>query len=155
MAHDPPDFSVPARSSAWHSTCLRHNIMAADIIVMPGFAQLDLQALQAVAGEFGWAVRVAEDLREAGSAQTVLFHRDALGSGCSWLDAVRQLKQALPGARLVACHGLGEFIDWPELCDAGAFHAIRLPLKANEVRKSLGFISAARKVSGTRSTPLP
>lgn len=135
--------------------------MAANIIVMPGSARLDLLALQAVAGEFGWAVRVTNDLREAGSAQTVLFHRDALGSGCSWLDAVRQLRLALPTARLVACHGLWESIDWPELCDAGAFHAIRLPLKANEVRQSLGFISAAdkvngsNKVNGTRPIPLP
>jgi hypothetical protein len=128
--------------------------MAGNIIVMPGSARLDLQALQAVAGEFGWAVRVAKDLREAGSAQTVLFYRDALGPGCSWLDAVRQLRLALPGARLVACHGLWESIDWPELCDAGAFHALGLPLRANEVRKSLGFISAADKINGTRIAPV-
>jgi len=121
--------------------------MAENIIVMPGSARVDLQALQAVAGEFGWEVKVAGDLHEARSAQVVLFHRDALGPGCSWLDAVRQLRQALPDARLVACHGIWESIDWPELCDAGAFHAIGLPLRANEVRKSLGFISAAGKIS--------
>jgi len=124
--------------------------MADNIIVMPGSARLDIQALQAVAGEFGWAVRVADDLRQAGAAQTVFFHRDALGPGCSWLDAVRQLKLALPDAKLVACHGLWESIDWPELCDAGAFHAIGLPLNANEVRKSLGFISSAQKINRRR-----
>jgi hypothetical protein len=127
--------------------------MAENIIVMPGSARLDLQALQAVAGEFGWAVSVVGDLREAVSARTVLFYRDALGPGCSWLDAVRRLKRALPGVRLIACHGLAESIDWPELCDAGAFHALGLPLRANEVRKSLGFISAAEKISDTRLTP--
>lgn len=119
--------------------------MSGNIIVMPGSARLDLQALQAVAGEFGWGVKVAGDLSEAASAQTVLFHRDALGPGCSWLDAVRRLKLALPDARLVACHGFSESLDWPELCDAGAFHALGLPLRANEVRKSLGFISEAQK----------
>jgi hypothetical protein len=129
--------------------------MPENIILMPGSARVDLLALQTVAGEFGWAVRVADDLREAESAQTVLFYRDALGPGCSWLDAVRQLRLALPGARLIACHGLWESIDWPELCDAGAFHAIGLPLRANEVRKSLGFISAAGRINGTRPAPLP
>ena len=119
-------------------------------MVMPGSARLDLEALQMVAAEFGWAVRVADNLRDARSAQTVLFHRDALGPGCSWLEAVRQLKLALPDARLVACYGLWESIDWPELCDAGAFHALGLPLRANEVRKSLGFISSAQKTKGRR-----
>jgi len=47
----------------------------------------------------------------------------------------------LPEARLVACHGLAESIDWPELCDAGAFHALGLPLNEDEVRSSLGFIA--------------
>jgi hypothetical protein len=128
--------------------------MAENIIVMPGSARLDLQALQAVAGEFGWAVRVTDDLHEAGSAQAVLFHRDALGPGCSWLDAVRQLRLALPEVRLVACHGLWESIDWPVLCDAGAFHALGLPLRSNEVRQSLGFISSADKITGRRLTPI-
>ncbi len=119
--------------------------MTAKLIVMPGSAKLDLQALQAAAVEFGWTVRFVHDLREAASARAVLFYRDALGPGCSWLDAVRQLKLALPEARLIACHGLAEAIDWPELCDAGAFHALGLPLRANEVRRSLGFLSEAQK----------
>jgi hypothetical protein len=79
--------------------------------------------LQIVAVEFGWVVTVAGDLRDAASAQAVLFHRDALGPGCSWLEAVRLLRMALPEARLVACHGFSEAIDWPELCDAG--HSMR------------------------------
>jgi hypothetical protein len=117
--------------------------MTGNIIVMPGSARLDLHALQAVAGEFGWAVKLAGDMRDAAAAQAVLFYRDALGPGCSWVDAVRRLRLALPEARLVACHGLAESIDWPELCDAGAFHALGLPLNENEVRRSLGFIAQA------------
>jgi hypothetical protein len=121
--------------------------MTANLIVMPGSAKLDLKTLQAAAGEFGWSVAVAEDLRDAALAQAVLFHRDALGPGCSWLEAVRRLRLALPRARLIACHGLAEAVDWPTLCDAGAFHALGLPLRANEVRRSLGFLSEAEKRS--------
>jgi len=119
--------------------------MTGNIIVMPGSARLDLPTLQAVAGDFGWTVKVAGGMPQAADVQAVLFYRDALGSGCSWLDAVRRLRLALPEARLVACHGLAESIDWPELCEAGAFHALGLPLNENEVRKSLGFIAQALK----------
>jgi hypothetical protein len=125
--------------------------MAATILVMPGSARLDLRALRAVAREFGWAVQVAGDLRTAAETQAdeksdaVLFHRDAPGAGCSWLDAVRLLRLTLPEARLIACHGFAESINWPELCDAGAFHALGLPLNENEVRKSLGFLAQAVK----------
>jgi hypothetical protein len=130
--------------------------MTGNIIVMPGSARLDLQTLQAVAGDFGWAVKVAGDMGEASEAKAVLFHRDALGAGCSWLEAVRRLRLALPDVRLVACHGLAESIDWPELCDAGAFHALGLPLNENEVRKSLGFISqAVKRLDSPEIKPLP
>ena len=127
--------------------------MTGNLIVMPGSANLDLRALQAAAVEFGWTVRFVHDVREAALARAVLFYRDALGPGCSWLDAVRQFKLALPEARLIVCHGLAEVIDWPELCDAGAFHALGLPLSVNEVRKSLGFVlEAEKRLSGVRDT---
>jgi len=129
----------------WHSACYRQGKMSDKIVVMPGSARLDLRALQAAADEFGWTVKVAGDLREISSAQAVLFYRDALGPGSSWVDAIRRLRLALPEARLIACHGFAETIDWPELCDAGAFHVLGLPLQANEVRRSLGFISQAQK----------
>jgi len=74
----------------------------------------------------------------------VLFHRDSVDPGGSWLNAVRLLKLAMPRVLLIACHGFSEPIDWPELCDAGAFHTLWLPLKESEVRQSLGFIFEAR-----------
>jgi hypothetical protein len=82
------------------SRVLAQREMTDNIVVMLGSAQFDLMALQVVAGEFGWAVKVADNLSEAASAQVVLFHRDALGPACSWLEAVRLLRIALPGARL-------------------------------------------------------
>lgn len=124
--------------------------MTDNIIVMPGLASFDLGAVHTAAGEFGWTVGIADDLCEVVAAQAhqrmsaVLFHRDAFGSN-SWLDAVRLLKSALPDVRPVACHGFSESIDWPALCDAGAFHSLWLPLKENEVRRSFGFLWEAEK----------
>ena len=127
--------------------------MTDTIIVMPGQASFDFGAVQSVGGEFGWTVGIADDLREVAAAHAyrrtsaVLFHRDAFGSN-SWLDAVRLLKSALPGVRPVVCHGFSESIDWPALCDAGAFHSLWLPLKENEVRRSFGFLwEAERRVA--------
>jgi hypothetical protein len=132
-----------------------------NLVVMPGSARFDLQILESVSGEFGWPVKVLNgqpDVAEAqqhGASAGVLFYRDALGPGCSWLDAIRILRVALPGVHLVACHGFTEAFDWPKLCDAGAFHALWLPLKEDEVRKSLGFISEARKKSLSRAPDRP
>jgi hypothetical protein len=124
--------------------------MTHNIIVMAGQASFDLGAVHTIAGEFGWTVGIFDDLREAAAAHpyrgtsTVLFHRDAFGTH-SWIDAVRLLKSALPGVRPVACHGFSESIDWPALCDAGAFHSLWLPLKENEVRRSFGFVWEAER----------
>jgi hypothetical protein len=124
--------------------------MTNNIIVMPGQVSFDLGAVHSVAGEFGWTVGIADDLRDAAAGHayrrtsTVLFHRDAFRSD-SWVDAVRLLKSALPGVRPVACHGFSELIDWPELCDAGAFHSLWLPLKENELRRTFGFVWEAEK----------
>jgi hypothetical protein len=127
--------------------------MAEKIIVMPGSSHLDSGTLYSVARGFGWTVEVADDLQAFAKAQgrgrttAVLFHREALGT-CSWPHAVRLVKAALPKAHAIACHGFSEPIDWPELCAAGAFHSLRLPLKENEVRQSLGFVWGARRRLG-------
>ena len=124
--------------------------MTDNIVVMPGSACIDSVAVQTVARRFGWTVEMADDLSDVCAAQScrrttaLLFHRDAFGCR-SWLDAVRLLRFALPEVRLVACHGFSESIDWPELCDAGAFHSLWLPLKENEVRRSFGFVWEAEK----------
>lgn len=131
-----------------------------NLIVMQGSTRFDLPVLEHVAGEFGWAVKVINALSDVagqkeGTTAAVLFYRDACGPDCSWPDAIRLLSLALPGVRLVACHGFTEPLDWPKLCDAGAFHALWLPLKEDEVRQSLGFISEAQKKKIPRSIELP
>ena len=129
--------------------------MPDNIIALLGSARFEPGTLHRVANEFGWTVGIAKDLGEVVAAQpsgkmtTVLFHRGAFGSG-SWLEAIRMIQFALPGARPVACHGFSESIDWPALCDAGAFHSLWLPLQENEVRRTFGFVWEAEK----RLTPI-
>jgi hypothetical protein len=124
--------------------------MIKNVIVMPGPVLFDLRAARAVGRSFGWTVEMADDLSDVTAAQpgrrttALLFHRDAFAS-CSWLEAVRILRSALPEVHLVACHGFSEPIDWPALCDAGAFHALGLPLKEDEVRQGFGFIWEAER----------
>jgi DNA-binding NtrC family response regulator len=121
------------------------------IIVMRGLGQIDLASLNIVAADFGWTVQVAHDLRQTAElvAQlrtvAVLVKHDAVGAGFSWLEIVGLLRRTLPDVRLVVCHGFGDVFDWPELSDAGAFHALRLPLQEDELRQSLGFIWEAEK----------
>jgi hypothetical protein len=116
------------------------------LIVLPGLTEFHIPAVPAIASEFGWAVETATDLRHAvgihadRGAAAVFFHREAFGQQCSWVDALSLLAAALPGARLIPCHGFSEQVDWDELSDAGAFHFLWLPLKENELRQCLGFV---------------
>jgi hypothetical protein len=119
-----------------------------EILVMPGSSQMDLPLVQSIAQEFGFGVKVAENLSSAPDATAVLLYRDALGACYSWMEAIQQIRQALPQSHIVTCLGFSEPIDWQQLSDAGAFHALWLPLKENEVRQSLGFLSASLSKRG-------
>ncbi len=81
--------------------------------------------------------------RTFGKTVAVLIYKDALGQGFGWPEAIRRSRLAMPEARVVVCHEFSEQIDWLRLSDAGAFHALQLPLKENEVRQSLGFVQQA------------
>jgi hypothetical protein len=124
---------------------------AGNIIIMPGPGGIDSCALQAIAAEFGWTIDVTGDLCEVAAIRkfrntvAVFYCHDALGSGYSWLETTRLLRNALPQVRLVACHGFSEPIDWTELSEAGSFHELWLPLKETEVHQCLGFIWEAEK----------
>jgi DNA-binding NtrC family response regulator len=125
--------------------------MENSILVVAGSGRLEFTGLSAVAAEFGWIVRSAHDVREAATMEAsshivaVFLDRDALGPGYSWPAAIRHLRVSFPRVRLVTCHGFGDTFDWPELCDAGAFHALSLPAREEELRQSLGFIWEAEK----------
>ena len=129
-------------------------------MVMPGSDWFDLPVLQTVAGQFGWDVDVANDLPELAKASpcrktvAILLHHDALGPGYSWHELIMLLTRTLPDVRVVACIGFQESIHWPELCDAGAFYALWLPLKENELRQCLGFVWEAERRAGSTSGDL-
>lgn len=132
--------------------------MGKAIVVMRGPGQLDMTVLNDVAGDFHWIVHVARDLHQAAelvaqfSTVAVLATHHAVGLEFSWLEIIRLLRGTLPDARLVVCHGFGEVFDWTQLCNAGAFHALQLPLQERELRQSLGFIWEAEK---RRTAPRP
>ena len=115
-------------------------------------------SLDALASEFGWSVRnVAgmselRDVASKGRLVAVLFDSTA-GEG-SWASALRSVQETAPEALAVVCHTSSERIPWPELAEAGAFHALLLPLHPTEVRQSLAFICAAQtRRRQIRTTP--
>lgn len=124
--------------------------MTENVFVMSGPTPFPLNAVRNVGRSFGWVVDTAEDLNAVCAAQfsrktaALLFHRDTFGD-CSWPDAVRLLVRALPEVRLIVCHKFTDSINWPELCEAGAFHSLWLPFKEDEVRRSFGFVWEANR----------
>lgn len=105
-------------------------------------------ALDRVASEFGWSVenvRSLDRVRDMSADRkfvAVLFEPYSLG--LSWSLALRSVLDAAPTALPIACHRFSDVIDWPELADAGAFHALSSPFNERELRQSLGFIWARR-----------
>ena len=70
-------------------------------------------------------------------------------TGCDgsagWSGVMDAVRNAAPGACLIACQKFSDPIPWPELVSQGAFHSLSLPLDAAELRRSLGFVWAARR----------
>jgi hypothetical protein len=129
------------------------------VLAMPG--TVDLAALNLAAQEFGWTARESHNPHEIAADNAKLnpvaafLRRDIFGAGCSWVEAVRLFRHALPQVRLVVCHGVTEAIDWRELADAGAFHGIGFPLRDLEYRQSLGFIWEAEERDARSAERIP
>jgi hypothetical protein len=72
---------------------------------------------------------------------------DGAGSNdtAGWSGVMGAVRNAAPGACLIACQKFSDPIPWPELVSQGAFHSLSLPLDASELRRSLGFVWAARR----------
>jgi DNA-binding NtrC family response regulator len=117
-------------------------------VVFLGDLSAQAAAVADLAREFGWSIEPAaglEQLRQVGIARqivAVVFDAASLGLGVE--QALRALRKAVPNARFIPCHRFSEVVDWPTLADAGAFHALALPLDRGEVRQSLGFVWSAR-----------
>jgi hypothetical protein len=118
------------------------------IVAIPGPIKMDVTLLSGLTSEFGWKLRIVDriaDVRASGPdrAAAILFHNEALK--CPWLEAVGRLRRAAPLARLVACHGFADGVEWAELRNAGVFHTLWLPFTESELRQSLGFIWQAEQ----------
>jgi len=104
--------------------------------------------LDRVVTEFGWSLEIVRSLdrvREMSAGRkliAILFEPYSLG--LSWSLALRSVLYAAPTALPIACHRFSDAIDWPELANAGAFHALSSPFNERELRQSLGFIWARR-----------
>jgi hypothetical protein len=98
--------------------------------------------------EFGWSIEASpsfdhlRQLSRTRSIVAVLFDSSELKLAAD--QALRAAHKAAPNARLISCHRFSEPVDWPVLAEAGAFHALALPLDRDEVRQSLGFVWSAR-----------
>jgi DNA-binding NtrC family response regulator len=120
--------------------------MSATVIAMPAPGEPDLATLTEAVAQCGWTLEVARNFQEfrtnprARDVVAVFLQKQAVGPDCSWAEAVKQVRGVSDEIRVVVCHGFGESIDWQEISEAGAFHALALPLSDNEVRQSIGFL---------------
>lgn len=117
-------------------------------VVMVGDLGFETRALNRLVTEFGWSLELAaglDELRELSAVRhsiAILF--DANSLGLSWEQALASLREIDSQALLIPCHRFSDAVNWRELADAGAFHALALPFDPGEVRQSLGFIWSAR-----------
>ena len=110
--------------------------------------------------EFGWSLETVadgdglQDLADRRQVVAILFDPRAFeGSSVeedaapedAWSNAMNAVRGAAPGACIIACQKFSDPIPWPELANQGAFHSLSLPLDASELRRSLGFVWAAKR----------
>ncbi len=121
--------------------------MAHGTIVFLGGPQVETAALGDLVPEFGWSLEIVvglDGLRElSGACNLIAVLFDAHGLGLSWKHALALVQEAASPALPIPCHRLSDRVNWPELAEAGAFHALALPFDRSEVRQSLGFVSVA------------
>lgn len=123
--------------------------MGSGTVTLLGNLNIDRSVFDRIAKEFDWDVeqtptlRSLRDMSDSRNVVAVLFSARTLG--VPWNQALESVLAAAPRALPVVCAGFSESIRWPELSDAGAFHELRLPIEEGEVRRSLGFIWAAKR----------
>jgi len=122
----------------------------------PAHEGLPMDTLAAEYGSSFKHARNLDQLCEVGienNIVAVLIDSDSLG--ISTKRALESVLDVLPKVLPIVCHKASETIHWSELVDAGAFHALLLPLCASEVRQSLGFVWEAQQRRRTRVLVLP
>lgn len=129
-------------------------LMTRGTVVLLGNLTARPVALSETAAEFGWAVETVRDEDELERAWqrnpvvAVLFDPQAVAENyleASVRSAMNAVLRAAQGAFLITCQKFSDPIPWPELADLGAFHSLSLPVDPSELRRSLGFVWAARR----------
>jgi DNA-binding NtrC family response regulator len=124
-------------------------------VVTLGNLNIDPVVLGTVATEFHWdvdqapSVHILREMKAHRNVVAVLFNARNLGT--SWHDALEAIRTAAPAALPIVCAGFADPVRWSELADAGAFHELRLPVDDGELRRSLGFIWAAKRANWRNS----
>lgn len=128
-------------------------------VVLLGNLPFETPALNRLVPEFGWSLETASDLCQLRNIAAVrrpvaiLLDAHTLGMPCKMaLEAVREVD---PSALLIVCHRFSDDLNWHELAQAGAFHALALPFNLSEVRQSLAFVWAARFRSASNVLMMP
>jgi DNA-binding NtrC family response regulator len=127
-------------------------------VVFLGNITMGTIALEDAAGHFGWSVEAAKDfnhlqeLRLSRNVVAIIFDAESLGLTVN--QALGLARTIAPQAQLIPCFRFSEVVNWPELAEAGAFHALALPLHPSEVRQSLGFVWSARLRRNANVVPL-
>lgn len=105
--------------------------------------------LPEIANSFDWDlvdIQSADELTTLRECLAVIVVPSALGM--HWREALQVLRLSCPGALPIAATGSSENAPWPEMAEAGVFHAFLHPMKEDEVRQSLGFVAAAVRNRG-------
>lgn len=122
--------------------------MTHSTVIFLGNAGPGIDGLEATVCEFGWTLETAADLdklralSEERTVIAIIFDSRSLDLRAE--DALRRIRSLDSEALLIPCLRFSDSANWPDLAEAGAFHAISLPFSPGEVRQSLAFVWSAR-----------
>lgn len=122
------------------------NMARAHVILFGNFNGERTELVSEVAQEFGWKTLAARNLDELSASPepaAVLVNLRTLGD-CA-LPTVEAIRRAAPYSCILACLSFSGHIDWPELCEAGAFDSLHLPLASSEIRQTFGFVASSQQ----------
>jgi hypothetical protein len=123
--------------------------MGRPVIAILGLLDIDRAVFDHAAGEFGWSVEYSPDLLTlrqktiSTDVLAVVFNAPTLE--VSWREALEAVLRSAPRALPIVGAAFSETVPSDELAEAGAFHELRLPIDPGEVRRTLGFIWAAKR----------
>src|SRR5436190_7354321 len=123
--------------------------MPCETVVVLGNISVEYLELDSLVAQLGCSLKRATSLDQlcdlSVHEQVAVVLLDANTLQISWNEALGVVRKAASAALPIVCHRSSERINWPMLAEAGAYHALLLPLNSDEVRQSLGFALVAKK----------